>query len=232
MFAMDFTVRHSYLGADGFMRPSLLLSAIQDAATEDAERDMHMGRRAMLERFGAFWIISRTSLYIDRPLVPEECRIITWRCVGRGALWPRATVIVDASGEIAVRCISQWSAISFEEPRRIVPLTGITCDSAPYEMPPSRRPRVPADAPLIGTHAVVRSDLDENRHVNNARALDILEDAAAQPGQVLREAHIHYAGEAHSGDILTLHGVREESRVLLRTVREDGKSVHEAELVY
>ena len=236
MYTMDFAVLHSHLGADGFMRPSLLLAAVQDAATEDAERHMDMGRQAMRERFGAFWIIARTSLYIDRPLEPGGFRAVTWRAEGHGALWPRATVVLDGAGRVAARCISQWSAISWEEPRRVVLLPDIPADEPPYPLPRVLRPRVPASAPVSGSHTVVRSDLDENRHVNNARALDILEDAVRRDAPcgegVLREAHIHYAGEARLGDVLTVRQTWEGRQALLRTAHPDGRAVHEAALVY
>ena len=117
-------------------------------------------------------------------------------------------------------------------------LPAVTADEDPYPLPPLVRFRVPADVPQIGIHTVTLSDLDENCHVNNALALDILEDAAAMAApsgacsRRLREAHIHYAGEARLGETLVLYAAAEDGQFLIRTAPDGGKPVHEAQVIY
>ena len=237
MYSMHFTVRHSHLGANETMRPSALLSALQDIATADADTTMDMSRETLISRFHALWIVTRTSLYIDRPMGLGEYTLTTWHPAVRAALWPRAYAVTDDRGEVVVRCMTQWRALSDTLPRKVVMLPAVEGDEMPYEMPPVLRPRLPETLTDVGTHKVTLSDLDENRHVNNALALDLLEDAAAAAApedactRVLREAHIHYAGEAYLGDALQLFAARDGEAFSIRTSL-DGKSVHEAELRY
>ena len=237
MFSMPFTVRHSHLGANGTMRPAALLAVLQDLATADADTTMDMSRETLLSRWHALWIVSRTSLYIDRPMGLGDYTLTTWHPAVRAALWPRVYAVTDAAGETVVRCMTQWRALSDTLPRRIVALPAVPGDEVPMVLPPVVRPRMPDTLRDVGIHTVTLSDLDENRHVNNALALDILEDAAALAapedacGRVLREAHIHYAGEAYLGDALQLSAVRDGGCFSLRTALDE-KPVHEAELVY
>ncbi len=237
MYSMPFTVHHSHLGANGTMRPAALLAVLQDLATADADTTMDMSRETLLARYHALWIVSRTSLYLDRPMGLGEYTLTTWHPAVRAALWPRVYAVTNAAGETVVRCMTQWRALSDTLPRRVVLLPAVPGDEVPLELPPVVRPRLPDTLREVGSHTVTLSDLDENRHVNNALALDILEDAAALAapqdacGRVLKEAHIHYAGEAYLGDALRLLEAQDGGRFALRTTLE-GKAVHEAELVY
>ncbi|MEA4823285.1 MAG: thioesterase [Clostridiaceae bacterium] len=234
MITTDFPVRHSYLGANGVLRPSILLEWLQDTATADAERNMNLGRETLLTTCDALWIVSRTSLYVDRPITPGDYRIISWHAAARAALWPRGYIVTDVESKTVARAATHWTVLSASLPRRIVMLPPFPGDNSPYALPKIVRPRIPA--PLsTSTRVVTLADLDENRHVNNARALDLLEDALA-PGEAaysryLSEAHIHYAGEARLGDTLTLDVSRDAAYSYVVSRLGDA-TVHEAMLRY
>ena len=234
MITIDFPVRHSYLCANGTLRPSILLEWLQDSATADAERNMDLGREALLRSHNALWIVSRTSLYIDRPLTPGDYRITTWHAAVRAALWPRGYVVTDADNRVAARAVTHWTVLSASLPRRIVMLPPVPPQDSPYELPRLVRARL-REPEASAAHLVTLADLDENRHVNNARALDILEDALS-PGEAaysrrLAEAHIHYAGEAHLGDTLTLD-VSHDGAYACVASSVGASRVHEAMLRY
>lgn len=234
MITIDFPVRRSYLGANGTLRPSILLEWLQDTATADAERNMNLGRETLLSAYDALWIVSRTSLYIDRPITPGDYRITSWHAAARAALWPRGYIVADSKGETVARAATHWTVLSASLPRRIVILPPLPGDPAPCLLPKIVRPRIPAPT-SASARVVTLADLDENRHVNNARALDLLEDAL-EPGEsaysrYLSEAHIHYAGEAHLGDTLAL-AVSQDAAYSYVVSRLGDATVHEAMLRY
>ncbi len=204
MLKVPFTVTHAMLGANACVRTSALLCAMQDAATADAEINMNLGREALLRDHGGLWIVMRTSLWVERPIGVGELTQTTWHAGARAAIWPRAYIFTDRDDRIAARAVTWWTILSDEEPRRIVIVPAPEPCEPPYPVPKLLRPRMPALTPT-GTHTVTPSELDENVHLNNALAANLIEDALPlDPAVYTSELHIHYAGEAKCGDTLTL----------------------------
>ena len=67
VFEYHFTVGDRDADGFGLCRASALLGYLQDAAAGAAENG-GFGRRALLEKYGAFWMLARTWFRLERPL--------------------------------------------------------------------------------------------------------------------------------------------------------------------
>jgi acyl-ACP thioesterase len=150
----------------------------------------------------------------------------------------RDFVVRTAAGTDAVRATSAWLTLDVESkrPRRPqeimrqeVMLEG---EHAIAEMP--GKLRLPAELEVADTRTARYSDLDVNRHVNNARYVDWLFDALPPAEDALTpfsELTVQFTGESRYGQRLEVRTapVDSEERVYASIVsRDDGESVFEA----
>ena len=71
---------------NGYCRASALLGHLQEAATQAAQQG-GFSREFLLDRYHAFWMLSRMWFRLDRPLGwDEELTIHTWHRGGKSAL--------------------------------------------------------------------------------------------------------------------------------------------------
>ena len=109
------------------------------------------------------------------------------------------------------------------------------CTDEPIMLDVPTRIHMPdADAlAIVGEHTVALSECDENGHMNNTRYADMLCDFIPDMNsrRVLTFS-ISYLAEAKHGEELTVYRAETEDGVFcLRTVRADGRTNVEAEIV-
>lgn len=173
---------------------------------------------------GVFLLSAQTLCYCPgaaRPRTAEELTAVTWQRGTDGVRFVRDTEFLNAAGERALYCISNWflaHPVTHQICRpRESPLFSLL-ENPGHALPGKGHitlPR-PDDSFLpCGTHTVSFSELDCNGHMNNTRYADLLmdflpESAQRQPISVLT---LVYTAEAHQGDELRVFWRRSAENV-------------------
>jgi acyl-CoA thioesterase FadM len=230
----SFTVRYYETDPGRAVRPSTLLDYLQDAAAEHAGL-LGVGMSQLHER-GLTWVLSRLRLEAERyPGPGETVTVRTWPSTRDALTSFREFEVLDAAGAPAARATTSWVVIDLAR-RRPLRLAGLL-----PEYPLSgRRAIEDAFAPLPAGEGealeerftVRRSDLDVNRHVNNAVYVRWALDAA--PPEIAETARLasleaSFRAEARAGDGVVVRCAPEpgaEGVLLHRLLREeDGREL-------
>jgi acyl-ACP thioesterase len=220
-----FTVRYYEVGPSRLVRPATLLDYLQDTAAEHALLlsigVQHLHRRDLT------WVLSRLRLTVDRyPGVGEAVLVRTWPST-RGSLSSyREFEVLDQEGAIVARATTAWVLLDMVR-RRPVRLAEFLPD---YPLEPRRA--IDDDFPPLQRQessvrevrfTVRQSDLDMNRHVNNAVYVGwALESSAAEVAEDSRavDLEVAYRAEALAGDTVAV-------RCALEASAGSGRFLHE-----
>ncbi|MBQ7411291.1 MAG: hypothetical protein IJW10_00090, partial [Clostridia bacterium] len=183
------------------------------------------------------FILSSIRLELHSPIFAyDEIIARSWACPSRGVNFVRCYEI-EKDGEIVCEAASSWALVSTEE-KRLYTVEDI--DTSAYFMDEpvqTERPvrvRIPTALPmsLVGEYTVQRSDIDMNGHVNNTNYPRIICDKIPNADKIrVKSIGIHFASEAVLDETLKIYMTRVDNRIYFRTVREDGKTNIEAELI-
>jgi len=195
-------------------RLSALLGYLQNIATEHAEI-LGVGGDKVMAEHGAFWLIVRLYLKLNRPIrFGEALTIQTWH---RGVI-KSATIHRDfdllVGDELIGEAVMSWVLADMEGRKIIKP--GSVPALAASPRPAHVKEIIPAKVKMPDAleQAMVRpvyySDTDLNGHMNNTKYADIACDAIQYDrcrGQFISEVQINYLHECFPGDeILVLRG--------------------------
>ena len=172
--------KHFTLGANdvdflGRWRPSAILGAMQDGATDHAET-LGFGRDTLLAR-EQIWILSRTHLQmLTYPMMDEPVVLRTWPGVTNRFFFPRHYLFERPDGTRLGAASSLWLVLDLQA-RAVIPPAKFT-----FEMPDTADIPAPLPTPARVAHlespartterTPVYTDLDVNGHVNNTRYAD------------------------------------------------------------
>lgn len=222
VFTRDYPVSVSSLDNYGRVRPSFWFAAMQDTAVAHMEH-LGLGKTAL----PVFWVLSRIALTVYQPFPPQtslQCQ--TWCAAIRGASPIRMFTFTTAGGkrtsekasgktgnqrERIAEAQSMWVMLD-PVTRRIVRPTAFGDTITQLVRDPTLPP--PAALPKLSgvsvaphhTYTVRYSDLDENNHLNNVRAVELVCDTLhleAQPDWV-SFLQINYTAETRCGETLLL----------------------------
>ena len=195
----------------GRVKPSSLFNYFQEVAWHHAEV-LGFGYEALLSH-NLFWVISRIQLEWDHPLHwGDEVTIETWP-KGIVKLFAMRDFIVRTSdGVEAVRATSSWLTLDLESkrprrPDRVMDTSLLNVDDHAISEFPAKL-SVPEELSHTDTRHVRYSDLDVNKHVNNARYVDWLFDAFplnANASMLFNRLNVQFTGEARYGAELNVH---------------------------
>ena len=205
-FQRDYPLTYTHIDCHGLLRPGALFEIMQDAATQHAEL-LHIAAADI----GALWVLSRLRVQLKRPLRAEETLSLTTWCAGlKGATWLRGFRF-HVNGEPVGEAISAWVVLDPEN-RRLLRPSAVSA-SAYYQNAPADdamqapgKLRLP-DGTFHHVHTVRYSDTDINRHLNNAKIVDIISDALdldRRTDVFLSSLQVNYTAESVAGDELSL----------------------------
>jgi medium-chain acyl-[acyl-carrier-protein] hydrolase len=217
-----FQVRSFDIGLNRSMRISSLCSYFQEVAGKHATH-LDVGYKFVRES-GMVWVLSRLFIQIHRlPEWGEEFNLETWP-LGIERFFYRRDYQLHIGHEKTVSATSYWILLDLKTRRpKVVPLHEdvLRSNAGRYsmQMPSEGMPMVTADVSEI--HQVKFSDLDQNRHVNNARYVEWIFDLLGP--DLLEKTNpaffaIEYKQEVKAGDSVLLRKEKIENERLTYAV--------------
>lgn len=176
-FSAKFAVRYDECGAGGDLRPSAYLCYTQEVATLDA-RDIGWA--------GNPWVIRRTRLILHQPVRYPASLTVTTRAIGFArSLAQRTYSFSNGDGQQVAEAQSLWVSLDRAtlRPARIpTELAALWFPTGDAPAPPTWPdwPPTPVQPSQRSNVQIGFSLLDGQQHVNNARYLDLLDDAGWQ----------------------------------------------------
>ncbi len=238
-YEMTLPIDSRDVDGNGFCKASALLGHIQEAAAQAAEQG-GFGRELTLERYHAFWMLTRVWYRLRRPLRWEErLTIRTWHRGNKGASMYRDYDLF-VQGELVGECVSVWVLADLEN-RQLLRIGALSeldgTDGGPLcKEKKLSKLRLPDTLELAGRRRMRYSDMDLNGHVNNTRyadfACDALEMEHLGPDRFLSSMQIGYLAECRPGEDLLLRTAREDGTCYVQGIDEAGKSRFDAALIF
>ena len=226
---------------NGLARLDALFSCFQEAAGHHA-RDLGVGRED-LDRQGVLWVLSRCWMKIDRyPAWGQRIIVHTWPCGVERAFALRDVQFLSEQGEKLGSGVSAWLIVNQTKHRPMRPkpfMQGVTptkASTAPNEvLDKQANAQALSDLRLF---SVRYSDLDVNRHVNNAAYVRwILDSFDAQKHDRFRIAtiRIDYISETVLGENVLVQAQDVDpygGQVILGVRPDSGQPVFQANIVW
>ena len=186
-----------------------------------------------------FWAVSRYKLQITRlPVLGETVTVKTWPMPTTRAAFPRATAGYDEKGNELFRAVGLWVLMDMDKRSMVLPgksgvdLTG-TLIGNELALPNSLIPRQTEQSVL---RQVGYSELDRNRHMNNTRYLDWVNDllpATFHEEHTAKEMTLCYLSEALEHEQIRLNWHLNEDCVLcVDAYRQTGESTEKQNRIF
>jgi acyl-ACP thioesterase len=189
-------------------RPSAIFTSMQELG-ESHSALWNVGYFALRKK-GLAWVITRALVQIDRaPVIGEIIVARTWPGKPRHAIYPRYYLFQNPEGQVFARASTLWVLMDIEA-REMVP-------GEKYGLPAFEFPELPP--PIENPGAILKlsgeeqrmdqpvrfTDIDINRHVNNARYVDWMCDRYPYEWHEqhrLERLTVHFASETKPEEIL------------------------------
>lgn len=176
-YSAEFKVRYDECGTGRQLRSSIYLSYTQEIATLDAMAAGWANNP---------WVVRRTRLHIHQPvLYPASLQVKTWASGFSRTLAQRQYLFHNAAGEVVAEAQSLWVNLDRATlrpariPEEVISLWfPAGAASQPDAMPPWSPS--PSEAAYRSDALIGYNLIDGQQHVNNARYLDLLDDATWQ----------------------------------------------------
>ena len=217
-----------------------ILELIEDAQTIHTG-EMKVDAPSFRKNDGAFWVITRTFLHINRlPVWEENVTVGTYPLKPTAIRSERQNYIADANGNMLITGKNEWCALDCVT-RKIRPVN--TLKSYPHELehkterlytafPPVSAPE-PDDADFVYERRMRVSDLDFNRHVNNVKYTAFIIDcfpASFWEDKTPSDVRIDYLNECREGETLRMYA-RARDNVLRFTGRTDDRIIFKSVII-
>lgn len=197
----------------GHCRPSAVLELLQDTATKAAD-EIHISRADMLRQYHAFWVVSRLSYTLKRPLLFEEnVAVKTWHRGGRGAIMYREYDLT-VGGEEVGQALTAWVLVNADS-RKLFRLSQVkefegTDGGSLCRSDTLSKIQLPPQLSFAETRQMRYSDTDMNCHINHCRYADFLCDAVnlekqLKPSEFVSSLGLCYLSECKPGESISLY---------------------------
>lgn len=235
-YTQKFTITKEHTDLNGRLKASALLYFVQEVSGAHAAI---LGTDwETLNEKNLFWAIIRHRIQITR--LPGENQTITlktWPMPTRAA-YPRATVAYDEDGQELFRTTALWVLMDTEKRSMVMPAkSGVTVDGilTGTELPaPGALP--PVELSHTCQRQVTEAELDRNRHTNNTRYMDWLEDLPDEDYRKehpIREFTVCYLSESFAGQNIDLQWEMTAGNILTaQAVRKHSETDKNAERIF
>jgi acyl-CoA thioesterase FadM len=176
-FRLTHTVRYDECNCDGVLTPAAFLRYMQDIAARDAEDAQLSGN--------GYWVVKRTLISFKAPVHIHTKLALKTYGIGFTRITAQrgyeARLADGDTGEPIVSARTLWVYIDPRgRPTRIPERTGDIWlpDGPEPQQPEAPFPIFPENTPETTSSAVRFSDIDPMRHMNNAAAVEKLDNAA------------------------------------------------------
>ena len=218
---------------NGVARASSLIRYMQEAA-EAHLRECGSSTDA-LRKSGRAFILSRFSVsFYESVGLYDEIEAQTWATESRGFSFGRCYRILRDNTVVA-EATSVWALIDIES-KHPLRVSSFETDLYPEDMLAlDVPPRIICPASelmhLRGEHTVSYRELDSNVHMNNTYYSDMLCDTMDMRGKRILRMSINFITEARLHDTITIYTAEKKDDIFFKTVRPDGKTNIEAQLM-
>lgn len=177
IYEKSYTLTDMHTDAFGRAKPSALLSFVQDIAGEHAA--ILSDSWAELQKKHLFWAVIRHNLEIlSVPKIGQTLLLRTWPMVTTRSAYPRAVEGYGEDGTLLFRMVSLWVLMDTEKRSLVLPdrggLTINGCNRGCEGQIPGSL--LPGKYDHCACRTVQFSELDRNRHLNNTRYFDWIND--------------------------------------------------------
>lgn len=154
------------------------------------------------------WVLHRMDIKIDRyPNWREKITIETWPAAGDALRAYRNYRILNEEGNLIGVCLSYWMMINLKtrKPTRMPKdVLDLRLSDIDHVLPVKSDRIMPFEETNVEKKFVVReSDLDMNKHVNNARFVEwLMETYNNDKAYLIKNLDIMFMQESHFGDII------------------------------
>jgi acyl-ACP thioesterase len=204
-FRRSYSIRYDEVDLLNRLTPVTILNCCQDAASRHARLlGVSVGD---LRRLGLTWVLSRFRLILDRyPSPGEGVAVTTWPSTREGLFSCREFTLANDKGACWGRATSSWAAIDLQSRRPVrlaerlpdYPVSASRAVSDPFATLPH-----PERMDQELTLPVMRRDLDQNQHVNNAVYLAWALEAVPEELFLRSQPHdlaLNFRAEARGGE--------------------------------
>lgn len=212
-YHIEYKVLSSDVDPHRRLRLSRLFTLLQEAAIAHTEA-LGFGRKKTLDR-GFLWVLALQEIQVSRlPLYDEQIALESVPGETMHTLYPRYSRILNDAGNELLNVSSIWTLIGEADRTMAAPeRTGVLIHGIDVPWKPAfpRTPRSASDD-SPGNWTVPYSMTDLNGHLNNARYLDLAEDAmpAALRARRLKRIQAEYASELRLGASVSLSAEAQE----------------------
>ena len=218
---------------NGVARASSLIRYMQETA-EAHLRECGNSTNA-LRKGGRAFLLSRFSVsFYESVGLYDEIEAQTWATESRGYSFGRCYRVLKED-TIVAEATSVWALIDIES-RHPLRVSSFETNLFPEDMlaldvPP--RVICPPDdlMHLRGEHTVSYRELDSNVHMNNTYYSDMLCNMMDMRGKRILRMSINFITEARLHDTITIYTAEKKDDIFFKTVRPDGKTNIEAQLM-
>jgi acyl-ACP thioesterase len=164
------------------------------------------------------WVLHRMDIKIDRyPNWREKITIETWPAAGDALRAYRNYRILNEEGNLIGVCLSYWMMINLKtrKPTRMPKdVLDLRLSDIDHVLPVKSDRIMPFEETNVKKKFVVReSDLDMNKHVNNARFVEwLMETYNDDKAYLVKNLDIMFLQESHIGDTITSERKDEEQQ--------------------
>ena len=206
-------LRHHQCSADCKLKLKSIFDIFQDAAAEHADI-LGCGMKNMLEH-KTLWVISRQKIAINRlPEVGENITVETYPCGMERLFAIREYRIYDGENNLIIQGTAAWLIIDMNtmRPKRLnEELLALVPDNS--NMPVSfhalgKLPLCKDDSMFCFSTQVRSSDIDMNRHLNNANYAAMVQDAVysiEKNVDDITSVEINYLRSGKSGEDINVY---------------------------
>jgi acyl-ACP thioesterase len=206
------TVKSYETDHKGNLKPFVFMNHAQEMAGADAIR-LGFGFDDLIKN-GNVWVLSRVHVkFLRTPEWREVLEMETWHKGADRLFGFRDFRVSDKSGNEIILATSSWLVINYET-RRVQRIESILrsdlTDSQNIDAikEPAARLYSPGDLLLTSKRVVTISDIDINKHTNNARYVEWAMDAIKPEvgfNMSVKEMWINFNNESLAGDEIDLY---------------------------